>query len=197
MVALVALVALDVVGGFPSGAAAQSTGADYASRVLSTPGLTAYWRLGEVAGTVATDATGRAAGTYSGGAGLGARGALRGDADAATRFDGVDDEMQTGNAALAGVGTVEGWFFWEAGVAVMRDSTSLAGWIVAFDSGGQVAYRVGGTTFTTSLATADVRDGWHHLALTVSSGATGFYLDGALEHSGTGAGRPPRRCPGT
>lgn len=192
---VVALVALAVVGGFASGAAAQSPGADYASRVLSTPGLAAYWRLGEAAGTVATDATGRAAGTYSGGAGLGARGALRGDADAATRFDGVDDEMQTGNAALAGVGTVEGWFFWEAGVAVMRDSTSLAGWIVAFDSGGYVAYRVGGTTFTTSLATADVRDGWHHLALTVSSGATDFYLDGVLVHSGKGAGTAAAAMP--
>ena len=70
----------------------------------------------------------------------------------------------------------------------MRDSTSSGGWILAFDSGGRVAYRVAGTTFTTPLATADVRDGWHHVALTVAGGATAFYLDGALVHSGTGAG---------
>jgi hypothetical protein len=70
----------------------------------------------------------------------------------------------------------------------MRDATSSGGWIVAFDSGGRVAYRVGGTTFTTPLATVAVRDGWHHVVLTVSSGATSFYLDGALVHSGTGAG---------
>ena len=56
----------------------------------------------------------------------------------------------------------------------MRDSTSSAGWILAYDSGGRVAYRAGGTTFTTALNTADVRDGWHHLALTVSNGATGL-----------------------
>jgi hypothetical protein len=94
--------ALAVVASFPAGAAAQST--DYAGRVLSTPGLTAYWRLGEASGTVATDATGRAAGTYLGGAALGARGALSADADTATRFGGVDDEMQTGDAATpAGV----------------------------------------------------------------------------------------------
>jgi len=192
---LVALGALAVVGGFPSGAAAQSTGADYASRVLSTPGLTAYWRLGEATGAVAIDATARAPGSYLGGPELGAGGALRGDADAATRFDGVDDEMQSGNAAIAGAGTVEGWFFWEAGVAVMRDATSSAGWIVAFDSGGRLAYRVGGTTFTTSLTTAAVRDGWHHVAMTVSSGATSLYLDGAPVHSGTGAGTAAAAMP--
>jgi hypothetical protein len=47
--------------------------------------------------------------------------------------------MQTGNAAIAAAGTVEGWFFWEGGAAVMRDSTSSAGWIIAYDSGGRVA----------------------------------------------------------
>jgi hypothetical protein len=182
------LVASAALGALPPGAMAQSGDADYASRVLSTPGLKAYWRLGETSGTVAADVTGQAAGTYVAGVGLGARGALSRDADPAARFDGVDDAMEGGGAALAGAGTVEGWFFWEAGVAVMRDATSSGGWIVAFDSGGRVAYRVGGTTFTTPLATLDVRDGWHHMALTVTGGATRFYLDGALVHSGTGAG---------
>lgn len=65
-----------------------------------------------------------------------------------------------------------------------RDATSSAGWILAFDSGGRLAYRVRGTTFTTSLTTAAVRDGWHHVAMTVSSGATGLYLDGNMVHSG-------------
>jgi hypothetical protein len=178
------LAALAVAAAWPSAAAAQG----YAGTVLSTPGLSSYWRLGETSGTVAADATGRAAGTYLGGAGLGARGALHGDADPSTRFDGVDDEVRTGEASLAGAGTLEGWFFWEGGVAVMRDSTSSGGWILAFDSGGRVAYRAGGTTFTTALATSDVRDGWHHLALTIAGGATGFYLDGALVHGATGAG---------
>ena len=77
----------------------------------------------------------------------------------------------------------------------MRDSTSSAGWIVAYDSGGRVAYRAGGTTFTTALNTADVRDGWHHLAVTVSNGATGFYLDGSLAHSATGAGTAAATMP--
>ena len=183
-----------VIGALVGLAAVPSTaaGADYASTVLSTPGLAAYWRLGESSGTAAADAKGQAAGTYVGAPALGARGALSADADASVRFDGVDDEMQGGVAAT---GTLEGWFFWEGGVAVMRDSTSSAGWIVAFDSGGRVAYRVAGTTFTTSLATADVRDGWHHMALTVANDATAFYLDGVLAHSGTGAGATPAAMP--
>jgi hypothetical protein len=85
---------------------------------------------------VAADAKGQAAGTYVAGPGLGARGALSADADTSARFDGVDDEMQAG---IAAAGTIEGWFFWEGGVAVMRDSTSSEGWIVAFDGGGRVA----------------------------------------------------------
>ena len=174
--------ALATLAVLPSAAQAQSP---YADLVASTPGLTAYWRLGEPTGTVADDAKGAADGTYVGGPALGARGALSADADTAARFDGVDDEMQAGAAAT---GTLEGWFFWEAGVALMRDSTTSGGWIATFDSGGRVAYRVAGTTFMTPLATADVRDGWHHVALTVAGGATAFYLDGALVHSGTGAG---------
>ena len=140
-------------------ASAQAQGGGYADLVTSTPGLTAYWRL---AG--------------------GAPGALIGDPDTSTRFDGVDDEFQ-GSSGPA-VGTLEGWFVWEAGVAVMRDSTASGGWILAFDSGGRVAYRVAGTTLVTSVATADLRAGWHHVVLTVADGATAFYLDGERVHTG-------------
>ena len=91
--------ALVVAAGWPAGAAAQSGG--YAGGVVATPGLKAYWRLGESSGTVAADRTGSAPGSYLGGAGLGAHGALHADPDTAVRFDGVDDEMQTGNAVVA------------------------------------------------------------------------------------------------
>jgi hypothetical protein len=144
---------------------------------------------------VAHDTTGHAPGSYTGAPGLGARGALRADADTATRFDGVDDEMQAGGASVASAATLEGWFFWEAGVALMRDSTGSAGWILAYDGGGRVAYRAGGTTFTTSVATASLRDGWHHVALTVAGGATRFYIDGDLVHSGAEAGAAAAAMP--
>jgi Concanavalin A-like lectin/glucanases superfamily len=165
---------------WPSTAAAQ----DYPSTVLGTPGLTAYWRLDDPSGTVAADAKGQAAGAYLGGPALGAPGAV--EPGSSVRFDGADDEMQA--SATGTVGTVEGWFLWEAGVALMRDATGGGGWIVAFDSGGRLAYRVGGTTFTTSVATANVRGGWHHLALTVAAGTTTLYLDGTAVHGGAGAG---------
>src|SRR5688572_23672572 len=106
---------------FPSVAHAQ-----YADVIASTPRLTAYWRLGEASGTVARAVKGTANGTYVDGLGFGARGGLSSDADTSARFDGVDDELQAGAAAT---GTLEGWFFWEGGVALMRDSTSSGGWI--------------------------------------------------------------------
>jgi hypothetical protein len=186
------LVALVVACGLATDARAQSS--EYAGAVLGTPGLQSYWRLGEPSGPTAADATGNAPGSYAGGAALGARGALPLDPDTAVRFDGTDDELLAPGGAAAR--TIEGWFDWESGVAVMRDATSAGGWILAYDNAGRVAYRVGGTTFTTARATAELRTGWHHLALTVSGGgATAFYLDGALVHSGTGAGTVPAALP--
>lgn len=160
-----AVVAL--MAAIPSSAQAQG---GYADLVTSTPGLTAYWRL---AG--------------------GAPGALIGDPDTSTRFDGVDDETQASSSPA--VGSVEGWFVWEAGVAVMRDSTASGGWILAFDSGGRVAYRVAGTTFVTSVATADLRAGWHHVVLTVADRATAFYLDGEPVHTGAVPAAPAPTMP--
>jgi hypothetical protein len=189
-----ALTAL-AMGAATVGGASAAAAQDYATGVLSTPGLRSYWRLGEASGTVAADATGRSPGTYLGGVRLGARGALSSGSDSAASFDGIDDEMQAGGAASAAAATIEGWFFWEGGVAVMRDATSAGGWILAFDSGGRIAYRVGGTTFTTPVATADIRNGWHYLALTVSASATAFYIDGAMAHNGTGAGAAAATAP--
>jgi len=158
-----------------------------------------YWRLGETSGTVAAArGTSPSPGTYVGGVGLGAPGALFGDADRAAAFDGVDDEVQLGGAPLAvgGTTTLEGWFFWEAGIALVRDNTSSAGWILAFDSGGQVAYRAGGTQVATGRSTASVRDGWHHVVLSVSAGATAWYLDGApVVTTAAGAGTAPAALP--
>ncbi|HZB76246.1 MAG TPA: LamG-like jellyroll fold domain-containing protein [Solirubrobacteraceae bacterium] len=187
-----AMVALAIAG--PGSAVAQ--GPPYPDAILATPGLDGYWRLGEASGTAAADASGRAgAGSYAGAPGLGARGAVRADDDTAARFDGVDDEVQVSGAPSATAATLEGWFFWEAGVALLRDATGSAGWILAYDSGGKVAYRVGGSTFTSSLATASVRDGWHHVAVTVDGTATRLYVDGAAVHSGTVTSAPAPALP--
>src|SRR3954453_3937288 len=86
---------------------AQAAGG-YSQAVTGSPGLLGYWRLGERSGTTAADATGHAPGSLVGGVGLGAHGALSGDADTAARFDGTDDELQA--STTAGASTLEGWF---------------------------------------------------------------------------------------
>src|SRR5215204_4550116 len=144
----VVLVAIVVACGMAADAQAQTSG--YAGAVLGTAGLQSYWRLGEPSGTIAAEATGNAPGSYAGGAALGTRGALALDPDTAVHFDGADDELLAPGGAAAR--TIEGWFDWEGGVAVMRDATSAGGWILAYDNAGRVAYRVGGTTYTTTRA---------------------------------------------
>ena len=76
-------------------------------------------------------------------------------------------------------------------MALLRDNTSGGGWILAFDSGGRVAYRAGGTTVTTALPTAQLRDGWHHVVLTADAGVTSFYVDGEPVQTGAAATTAP------
>ena len=152
---------------------------------------TAQWqRSSQTSGTTALDERGAYPGTYVGGVSLGQPGALTSGTNTAAGFDGTDDEMTAGGSGLALTtsGTVEGWFYWEGGTALLRDSTSRGGWVLAYDNAGSLAYRVGGKTFTTSRTTASLRSGWHHLALTVSGGTARLYIDGSLVHTGTGAG---------
>jgi len=164
--------------------------ASYRGSVLATGGLAGYWRLGEQTGTTAADETGSNPGTYAGGYTLGQPGALSGDSDKSASFDGTSGEMSVGGPSLTSTGSLEGWFNWQSGVSVMRDGTSAGGvgWILAYDCNGSVCYRLGGSSFNTGLATASVRNGWHHFVATKNGGSVAFYLDGQQVHSGTGAG---------
>ena len=182
--------ALAVLAAVPSAARAQS---GYAGLVLHTPGLAGFWRLGETSGTVAGDAGGQAPEATSAAPVLGARGGLSADADTAARFDGVDDEMQAGGPrparAARGLVLLGGR---RGADARQHDS---GGWILAFDSGGQVAYRVGGTTFTTR---AGDRGPARRLASRRADGrgrSDGFYVDGEPVHTGTAAGHAPVALP--
>jgi hypothetical protein len=162
----------------------------YRNTILGTTGLAGYWRLGEQSGATAADATATNAGSYLGGYTLGQQGALTRDTDTAVRFDGVSGEMTVGGASLSSSGSIEGWFKWESGTSLLRDDTTFSngGWILAYDSGGTVKYRVAGQTFSTGRTTSSFRDGrWHHIVVTKSGPAVAFYLDGQLVHSGTGA----------
>jgi hypothetical protein len=170
-------------------------GSAYRRAVLATAGLRAYWRLGETSGTTARDETGAHAGQYVGGFDLGQPGALFGDPDTAAGFDGTTGEMTAPGPALAASGSLEGWFDWRGGTALMRDSTTGGGWILAFDNAGSFAYRLGGTTFTTELRTGTVRNGWHHVVATKDGGDVALYLDGRLVHRAGGAGNVAATLP--
>ena len=112
---------------------------------------------------------------------LGQPGALHGDPDTAAAFDGSAGEMAAATPALTTSGTVEGWFHWQAGVALMRDDTSTtgAGWILAYGTGaGLIACRAGGTALVSTTPVAEVAAGWHHFALTRDGEDVRLYLDG-------------------
>ena len=171
--------------------AAPAPAGRYRDTVVATSGLTGYWRLGEQSGTTATDETSSTQGSYLGGYRLGQPGALAGDPSTAVSFDGTAGELTTPGPVLpATFGSLEGWFNWQGGVALMRDGSSApgTGWILAYDSGGSLSYRLGGTSFSTGLTTASVRNGWHHFVATKDGTNVAFYLDGQLKHSATGAG---------
>lgn len=168
--------------------AAPPPASAYRDAVLATPGLVAYWRLGERTGGVAVDEKGANPGTYSGAFTLGDLGALAGDPDTSAGFNGATGEMTAPAGGLGAAGTLEGWFDWRAGVAVLRDHTAGGGWILVYNNGGGLSYRVGGTTFNTGRTVASVQGVWHHVAVTKNAGSVSFYLDGALLHSGSGAG---------
>jgi glucose/arabinose dehydrogenase len=158
----------------------------YADAVSATPGLVAYWRLGDPSGLIATDWLGLRPGSYRGGALLGAPGALAGDPNTAAAFDGVNDEVtMTAATGLvpAGQATLEGWFYWEAGKALLRDSTNNGGWALAFNSSGKVGYILAGATRTTATPVTSVQNGWHHFALTKSGAIGSLYIDGVLVHT--------------
>jgi PKD repeat protein len=167
----------------------------YRAEVMGTGGLAGYWRLGELGGATAADETGAFSGSYQGAYRLGEAGALAGDPDYAAGFDGTSGEMTAAGPSLASSrGSVEGWFDWRSGVAVMRDDTSVSGvgWIVALDSSGRLFYRLGGTNFNTGRTTASVRGAWHHVVVTSDGAHVAFYLDGVQIHRANAAiTRPP------
>src|SRR5918992_835257 len=170
--------------------AGSAPGTDaYRDAVLATPGLAAYWRLGELSGNASREERGGDRGAFTGRFVLGQMGVLGQLGDTAASFDGVSGERVGPGPALGPNGTMEGWFRWRAGTAVMRDNTGPSrGWLLAFNNGGTLRYRVGGTGFDTTVPIEDVRDGtWHHLAATKDGGAARLYLDGEEIHSGVGA----------
>jgi len=95
----------------------------------------AYWRLGELSGTTARDASGNGRnGTYQGSPALGAASLLRDDPDAAVQFDGSNDQVVVGSNAAFGsqAFSVECW--------VRTDTLRAQG--IVFKTGASVNWRL-------------------------------------------------------
>ncbi len=167
---------------------ADGTMSSYAQGVLDD-GAVNYWRLGEDPSTTAYDWAGFANATASAGVTGAAPGAILGDTNPASTFNGTSSGFASTSSAQPGPDTfsVEGWF----------NSTSAAGGkIIGFgnastgnsssydrqvylDSAGRVTFGVypGGVRTVTSPKT--YRDGqWHQVVATLGANGMVLYVDG-------------------
>jgi hypothetical protein len=169
----------------------------YRDDLLATPGVAAFWRIGELSGSTSREETGGGTGPFEGRYVLGQVGVLGPLGNTAASFDGLSGGLGVPGPELSTDATLEGWFRWRAGVGTLRDHTGSGGWLLAFNRDGSLAYRLGGQGFVTSLPIGAVRDGeWHHIAATKSGAAAALYIDGDVVHSSaTGAGSTPATSP--
>jgi hypothetical protein len=182
----------------------------YFSTIMGTGGLLGYWRLGEALSTSAVaDSKGTNNGSYLNAPTVGVAGAIAGDANTATQFDGVND-YATVTRQISGDFSIEFWFKSTQGIGTAASWRSGAGLVdatqggfptspqdfgVSLRSDGFIVAGVGGTFFgapdksiTSSLGGYD--DGaWHHVIFTraQSSGTISLYVDGVASVSATGA----------
>lgn len=180
-----------LVGGVHRIIAFQNSSGSRARR-LATPGLVAYWPLGEGGqATVAGDEKGALPGTYTGGVHRGLPG--RWPWTRAAEFDGVSGRVTVGNPVVTAVPLSI-----EARIFVASASVRGAAVKVGFPgtSGGSdatgIGLGVGNTTFDNNgnklialyetvrwIVGPTLGTGWHHVALTVDgAGVAQMYIDG-------------------
>ncbi len=189
----------------------QSGAGTYANRVLSTAGLTNYWRLGDASGTSLVDGKGGVSATTLGAPTLGAEGALPNDTDKAVSFNGTGDAAQA-SLNLSGTSqvTLEFWLKWDAYANdddlafefTPNFNSEAGGFLVdpnAPEEGGKFAVGIGNGSSRNNVYFERPSEGqWHYYALVMNSGASAEsqvtpYVDGkAVPYtktmSGTGAG---------
>lgn len=168
--------------------------AAYSTAVLAdTPAL--YWRLG-ASGT--TDQSGNARnGTGAGGITIGGQspGALVGDTDAATDFDGTDDRITSSYAPFTAGSTitVEGWAWRDtssgADVLFGTSSGSTPTWLYIASGSQNVVFSPDNTALTTWTSAWPGNAQWVHWAFTFNetSNNASLYINGVLVSTQTQA----------
>ncbi|HKH64344.1 MAG TPA: N,N-dimethylformamidase beta subunit family domain-containing protein, partial [Solirubrobacterales bacterium] len=183
----------------------------YSARVLATAGLINYWRLGESSGSTAADSKGTAPATLTGAPSLGVEGAVAGDSDTATSFNGTTSAAQAAlNLSATNKLTLEFWMKWDnyandddlAFELTPNFNSNPGGFLVdpsAPEEGGKFGVGIGsGESRNTAYFSRPSAGAWHHYAIVMdataaASGQVIPYVDGqpipyVKTKSGTGAG---------
>lgn len=192
-----------VLSGY-SGAQADAAVFGYREAVLSA-GPVRYYRLGDLFGTTAADATGTANGTYTNftnPADFGQPGALASDADPSVRFDGVNDLVTVPSAAdlnITGDLTIEFWMNKESEASdwqrlVGKGTTNVRTYGVWEEAGAgkrllfqQYNGSGGAVVNFYSSKTIDTNQ-WYHVVATVQGNTAKIYVDGVLDTQATRSG---------
>jgi PKD repeat protein len=181
----------------------------YADAVSATPGLTNYWRMGELAGASFADSIGTSPALAAGGVVNGVSGALPKDLDRAAGFDGNDDAASaTLNLSDRSAITLEFWLKWNAWANdddlafeyTPNFNDAPGGFLVDPNSSyGNFGVALGvGESRNVSLFARPSAGTWHHYALVLDTTAPAAeqvvpFVDGkpvafTKVASGTGAG---------
>jgi len=160
----------------------------YASAVLADS-PSRYWRLGETSGTAGYDRAGYDDLLLGAGTTRAVAGAVAGDPDTATRFDGTATGTSANSSAAPAPTsfTTEAWF---------RTTSTSGGTVIGYgnaatgassshdrtvylDNAGHVLFGVNDGTVRSISSPAAYSDGrWHHVAASLSSAGTALYVDG-------------------
>jgi YD repeat-containing protein len=185
--------------------------ATYSNSVLGTPTLLNYWRMGEASGPTLADSKGSSPATATGGPTFGVPGSLKGDANTAVRFDGVNDAASASlNLSSKSAITVEFWLKWNSyanddrlAMEFTNNFNEAAGGFIvdpnAPQMGGSFGVGIGRGASRNNVFFARPTAGqWHHYAFVLDTNAPAAqqitpYVDGkAIAYtkldSGTGAG---------
>lgn len=162
----------------------------YADLIAMTPGLIAYWRLGDRSGTVARDDAGRYPGSYIAAPTLGASGALRNDLGTSVTFATASSQyvaspLMNDLPLGAAKRTLECWVnapsapdnrqgffgYGDAGANQVVNMEYLPGQGLYI-----VGYAAGDLAPTAPVAL--INSQWHHIAVTYDGVTARSYLDG-------------------
>ena len=160
----------------------------YAQGVIAD-GAGNYWRLGESTGATAYDWAGVSDGVVGSGVARGTPGAIIGDSDNASNFNGTSTGLVYSPTQLAGPQqfSIEAW---------INTTTTSGGKIVGFgsaqngdsssydrhvymDNAGHIIFGVYPNAVKTIASSGTYNDGqWHHIVATLGSAGMALYVDG-------------------